>query len=113
MSFRGLLDSRCTIRVLTAGAADGMGGFAAATWAVLYNQIKCRFESLQKKEMVMAYDKKEVYPDYFVYLVYRSGIKEGQRIYFNSREFEIKLVENWSERNKYLQLSIVEIKRTA
>ncbi len=113
MSFRSLLDSTCQIRALTLGAGDGMGGFAAATWNILYNRVKCRFESLQKKEMVMAYDKKEVYPDYFVYLVYRSAIKEGQRIYFEGRQFEIKLKENWSERKKYLQLSVVEIKRTA
>ncbi len=113
MSFKSLLDSRCTIKSLTAGAADGMGGFATATWADLYTRVKCRFETLQKKEMVMAYDKKEVYPDYFVYLVFRSGIKAGQRISFDSREFELKLIENWSEQSKYLQLSVVEIKRTA
>ncbi len=108
-----MLDSRCTIRSQTAGAPDGMGGFGTATWGDLYTRVKCRFETLQKKEMVMAYDKKEVYPDYFVYLVYRSGIEEGQRISFDSREFEIKLIENWSEQKKYLQLSVVEIKRTA
>ncbi len=112
MSFRSLLDSRCTIMALTPGAADGMGGFRVATWGILYTRVKCRFESLQKKEMIMAYDKKEVYPDYFIYLVFRSGIKAGQRIYFNSREFEIKLIENWSEQRKYLQLSVTEIKRT-
>ena len=113
MSFRSLLDSRCTIRALTPGAADGMGGFAVATWGILYTRVKCRFETLQKKEMIIAYDKKEVYPDCFVYLVFRSGIKEGQRIYFNGEEFEIKLIEPWSKQRKYLQLSVTEIKRTA
>lgn len=111
MSFESLLDSKCTIMQETLGAADGMGGRAASTWSVLYPHVRCRFESLPKAEEALAYDTNITYPDYYVYLVYRSGIKEGMRVYHNSRQFEIKLVENWSEQERYLQLAVTELTR--
>ena len=95
----------------TLGAPDGAGGYTASSWGVLYAHVRCRFESLPKAEEALAYDKTITYPDYYVYLVYRSGIKEGMRIYHNSRQFEIKLVENWSEQERYLQLAVTEIMR--
>ena len=115
MSFEGLLDSTCKImqETLPAVSDDGMGGYTAAaiSWNVLYPRVRCRFESLPKEEEILGHDKKTTYPDYYVYLVYRSGIKEGMRIYHNSRQFEIKLVENWSEQEKYLQLAVTELTR--
>ena len=113
MSFEGLLDSKCTIMQETLGAVDGMGGRATSSWNVLYPHVRCRFESLPKIEStaILGYDKKTTYPDYYVYLVYRSGIKEGMRIYHNSRQFEIKLVENWSEQERYLQLAVTDLTR--
>jgi len=111
MSFAGLLDSKCTIMQETLGAVDGMGGYAASSWGILYSRVRCRFESLPKAEEALAYDKTITYPDYYVYLVYRSGIKEGMRIYHNGRQFEIKLIENWSEQEKYLQLAVTDLTR--
>ncbi|GAH39436.1 unnamed protein product [marine sediment metagenome] len=111
MSFEGLLDSTCKIMQETLGAADGIGGYAASSWGVLYPRVACRFESLPKMEEILGYDKKTTYPDYYLYLVYRSGIKEGMRIYYKGRQFEIKLDENWSEQDKYQQLSLTELAR--
>lgn len=111
MAFENLLDSKCTIKQETLGAADGMGGHDASTWGTLYSNVRCRFESLAKKVEILGYDKKTTYPDYYIYLVYRSGIKEGMRVYHDSRQFEIKLVENWSEQEKYLQLAVTELAR--
>ena len=111
MSFEALLDSTCKIMQETLGAPDGAGGYTASSWGVLYAHVRCRFESLPKAEEALAYDKTITYPDYYVYLVYRSGIKEGMRIYHNGRRFEIKLVENWSEQERYLQLAVTEITR--
>ena len=111
MSFESLLDSKCSIYTQTLGAADGQGGFAASTWAALYDNVPCRFETLWKDEEILAYDKKAVYPRYYIYLVYKSGIKEGDRAYLNGRQFEIKLVENWSEQDLYLQLEVTDINR--
>jgi len=111
MSFDALLDSTCKIMQETLGASDLAGGYTKSSWSVLYAHVRCRFESLPKAEEILAYDKDITYPDYYVYLVYRSGIKEGMRIYHDSRRFEIKLVENWSEQERYLQLAVVEITR--
>ena len=111
MSFEGLLDSTCTIMQETLGTPDGQGGYTASTWGILYSRVRCRFETLWREQEVLAYDKKVVYPRYYFYLVYRSGIKEGMRIYYNSRQFEIKLIENWSEQKRYLQLEMTEIDR--
>jgi len=111
MSFPALLDSTCKIMQETLGAADLAGGYTASSWNVLYAHVRCRFESLPKAEEILAYDKKTTYPDYYIYLVYRSGIKEGMRVYHNGRQFEIKLVENWSEQERYLQLAVTEITR--
>lgn len=113
MAFGNLLDSKCTIKRETLGVADGQGGHAASTWNILYKRIPCRFESLQKTAgtQSFSYDKNVTYPDYHVYLVYRTGIKEGDRIYHGGRQFEIKLVENWSEQERYLQLAVTEIER--
>ncbi len=111
MAFVDLLDSKCKIMQETLGAADGALGYGASTWNVLYNHVACRFESLPKAEEILAYDRETFYPDYYIYLIYRSGIKEGMRVYHNSRQFEIKLVENWSEQERYLQLAVTEITR--
>ena len=111
MSFTGLLDSKCKIMQETLGVPDGMGGYGASGWGVLYPRVACRFESLPKAEEALAYDTKITYPDYYLYLVYRSGIKEGMRIYYKGRQFEIKLDENWSEQDKYQQLLLTELTR--
>ena len=117
MSFEGLLDSTCKIMQQTLPVApdDGMGGYKATTiatsWSVLYPHVRCRFETLWKDEEILAYDKKAVYPRYYLYIVYRSGIKEGMRIYHNGRQFEIKLVENWSEQERYLQIEMTDLTR--
>ena len=111
MSFPALLDSKCKIMQETLGVGDGMGGHAASGWGVLYAHVSCRFESLPKREEALAYDRETFYPDYYIYLVYRSGIKGGMRVYHNGRQFEIKLVENWSEQERYLQLAVTELTR--
>jgi len=110
MSFSGLLDSTISIK-RPSKVVDDIGGEGSTTYAVLYTNVPCRFETLTRKLEVIAYNKDAVYPDYYVYLEHRSGIKEGDRIYLGSREFEIKLIEDWSEQGKYLMLAVVELGR--
>jgi len=110
MSFAALLDSTVTIKRPTV-TRDDLGGEGSTAYATLYARVPCRFESKTEKLGAIAYDKDAVFPDYFVYLEYRSGIKEGDRIYLGSREFEIKLIENWSEQGKYMMLAVVELGR--
>ena len=108
MSFAALLDSKITIKRPTR-VVDDIGGEGSTTYATLYSNVPCRFETLAKKLEIIAYDKTAVYPDYYIYLEYRSGIRETDRIFLGSREFEIKLIEDWSEQGKYLMLAVTEI----
>ena len=110
MSFPALLDSTITIKHPTKALND-LGGEGSTTYAVLYTNVPCRFDSQTKKLEIIAYNKDAVFPDYFVYLEYRSGIKEGDRLYLGSKEFEIKLIEDWSEQGEYLMLAVVELGR--
>jgi SPP1 family predicted phage head-tail adaptor len=112
MSFRGLLDNVCDIKRADAGTEDPMGGYSDTTHSVLYWNVPCRFESQPKKQEILAYGGANTFPDYYLYIEHRSGLKEGDRVFFNSREFEITLVEDWSERQKYMRLSIRELERS-
>jgi len=110
MSFSALLDNSMNIKRESL-TGDGMGGYTKA-YAILYTNVRCRFETTSRKTEILALGgKADAYPDYYVYLEYRSGIKEGDHIIHDSRTFEIKLVEDWSERGKYMRLSVVELKR--
>lgn len=114
MSFAALLDNKVDIKERTkAGSPDSMGGGGAVTYTTIYTNVPFRFETLDRKtdEEMIAYDKKTTNPDYYGYCEYLSGIKGGQVVVFNSRMFEIKLVQDWSEREKYLRLSLTELTR--
>jgi len=110
MTFAALLDNTVDIKERAKGG-DTMGGGGAITYTDVYLNVPFRFESLDKKEEMLAYDKKTTYPDYYGYCEYRANIKGGQVVIFNSRYFEIKLVQDWSEQGKYMRLSLVELTR--
>jgi len=111
MSFANLLDSTVDIKRIDTTSGDGMGGYDDDTYTTIYTNIACRFESRTKKAEIIAYGGSNTFPDYYIYLEYISGITEGDRIFLGSQEFEIKLIEDWSEQNEYLMLSVVEIGR--
>lgn len=110
MSFAGLLDTTVNIKKRSPGG-DTMGGGGTITYDFVYKRVPFRFESLDKREEMLAYDKKTTYPDYYGYCEYRSGIKEGQVIFHNSDRFEIKLVQDWSKQKRMMRLSLTELTR--
>jgi len=111
MSFESLFDSTCSIKrhLLT---KDTQGGYTSA-YKLLYRRVPCRFETSSKKggQEIQAYDKSTVFPDGYIYLQWRSGINEGDHVFLNGRKFEIKLIENWSEQNRCMTFSVVELER--
>ncbi len=113
MSFAALLDTTVDIKERTKASPDSMGGGGTITYTTLYTNVLFRFETLDRKtdEEMIAYDKKTTNPDYYGYCEYLSGIKGGQIVVYNSRMFEIKLVQDWSEQGKYLRLSLTELTR--
>ena len=114
MSFPALLDNKVDIKKRTKPSSpDSMGGGGAITYVLVYKRVPFCFESLDRKtdQAIIAYDKKTTFPDYFGYCEYLSGIKGGQVVFFGSRRFEIKLVENTKEMGKYMKLSLTELTR--
>jgi len=110
MSFASLLDNSCDIKRVST-TPDGQGGWTSSE-VIVYSSIPCRFESKPRKLEILAYGgMKEVYPDYIIYIASRSGVVEGQLVIFKERKFEIKLIEDWSERGKYMSLHVVEKER--
>jgi SPP1 family predicted phage head-tail adaptor len=110
MSFDGLLDSYVKI-IRQTQTTDGQGGWTTAD-TVLYQRVKCRFEATMGRQEAGIYGTTVVMPDFYVYLNYTSGIKEGDRLVDkNSKQFEIKLIDDWSKQQKYMRLAVSEIGR--
>jgi len=112
MSFPDLLDSHMNIK-RGSGADDGHGGYSSTSYSVLYLNIPCRFEALDKTtdQLRIVSGEQEIYPDFIVYCEFLSGIREMDRLYHGSRTFDIKLIENWSLQDKYMRLFVVEVGR--
>ena len=111
MSFENLLDSVIDIKSPDVSTGDGLGGYSDDTYTTIYTNVPCRYESLTKKAEIIAYGGSNTFPDGYIYMEYLSGIKEGDWVFLGSKKYEIKLIEDWSEQNKYQMLSVVEIGR--
>lgn len=109
MSFKDHLDKRVAIKQEVT-TEDGQGGFTE-TLSTLYKRVPCCFESLIHEKQKLERDQQATFPDYYVYMVSRPGIKEGQLLFFEGRRFRIDLVEDWRERHSYVQLHITEERR--
>ena len=118
MSIRSMLKTGkqnatyCNILDMT-DISDDQGGYTS-TDAVVYYDVLCRFNTLQTKESIIAYDKASTLADSLVFLEYLSGLKEGQRLkkLDDDREFTIKLIMDWDEDQNYMKLAVQEIERS-
>jgi len=92
--------------------ADGAGSFTSV-WTTIYFNITCRFNALPKREEIIAYNKTTVFANQYVYLMYLSAIKEGNRLIKtdDGREFEVKLIQDWDEDRNYMKLAVLEVGR--
>lgn len=111
MAFQTHLDKTASIKDFTKGASDGMGGYLPDTWTSIHKKVKFAIVLIPKEEQIIQYDKANVFAEFFIYLEYLSGIKEGQRVYWGSRVFEIKLVLPWREKGRFMKLACVEVGR--
>ena len=114
MSFAGQLDKTVSIQGFTKGAPDGMGGYLPGSWAPIYKKIKAAFVITTLRfqgEQILAYGKKNVFAEVFIYLEYLSGIKEGQRVHWESKVYEINFVAPWQEKERFMKLACVEVGR--
>ena len=113
MAFNSFLSQSVTIQQFTEGSADGMGGYTAETWSALYRRVPAQLVLANRGESMQIFgrDKELVLADYFIYLEYRSGIEEGMQVTWKGRTFEIRLVQPWQEKGRYLKLAVVEKER--
>ena len=112
MSFTEHLDKTVSIEAYTKGASDGMGGYLPGTWAPIYKKVKAGLVLISREQQILAYDKKNVFAEFYWYLEYLSAIKEGQRVCWGSKVYEIKLVLPWEEKKRFMKLACVEVGRS-
>ena len=89
--------------------ADGYGGYTTST-AVLYRRVPCRFNELNEKDIALLWDKQAVLANCVVYLEYVGGLQEDDMLIrdSDSREFNIKLVQDWDADRQMLRLTVLE-----
>jgi len=111
MSFRGLMNMYMNYEEAST-VSDDMGG-NVETWAVVYRNLHCRmqpYRGTERGQERIAYDKDTTMATAVVYTPYKSGILESGRFTKGSRIFEIKLIGNVDEANKYLRIEVEEVK---
>ena len=102
--------TKCDIKSLS--TTQGAGGRLTKAWAMRYHGISCRFNAKISQAEILYYQKASVFPDFIMYIIYRSGIVETDKIVFSGRTFDIKKIDNWDEKGKYLKIALVESKES-
>jgi len=100
-------NTRCDIKSVT--GSKGAGGKLTKTWAMRYHNVPCRFNAKMTEAEMLYYEKAAVFPDFIMYIQYRSGILTTDKVLFDSRTFDIKKIDNWDETNKYLKIALQEV----
>ena len=100
--------TKCDIEYVT--SSTGTGAKLTKTWAIRYRRVPCRFNAKISQAEMLFYQKASVFPDFIMYILYKSGIVESDRVIFDSRTLDIKKVDNWDEKGKYLKIALVEVK---
>ena len=111
MSIKTIIRSahtKCDIKSLS--TTQGTGAKLTKTWSMRYHDVSCRFNAKISQAEILYYQKASVFPDFIMYIVYRSGIVETDKVHFKGREFDIKKIDNWDEKGKYLKIALVEVK---
>ena len=101
--------TKCDIKYESTSVGDG--GKLIKTWVTRYEQVPMRIERviLRTAEEMLLYDREKVSPKFIMRMEYKSGITTRDRIYYGTREFEIKEVHNWDEQNLWLRIVAEEI----
>ncbi len=100
--------TKCDIKYVS--SSIGTGAKLTKTWIVRYHRIPCRLNAKISEAEILFYQKASVFPDFIMYIMYKSGILTTDKVIFDSRTLDIKKVDNWYEKGKYLKIALVEIK---
>ena len=101
-------NTKCDIKYVT--DAQTTGGKLTKTWSMRYHNVPCRFNAKMTQAEMLYYEKASVFPDFIMYMLYRSGILETDKVVFKGRTFDIKKIDDWDETNTYLKIALQEYK---
>ncbi len=98
--------TKCDIKSLS--SSTGAGGRRTKTLTMRYSRVPCRLNAKISEAEILYYQKASIFPDFIMYIMYRSGIIISDKVIFDSRTFDIKKIDNWDEKGKYLKIALVE-----
>jgi head-tail adaptor len=91
-----LLNTICTVRRKTSGAANALGE-AAQTWSDLYTGVRCRVEGVSgQSDVEITSGKQVVAADWRVWFGPLADVTEKDRIVWCGRTFEVGLVRRYA-----------------
>lgn len=94
--------------------STGAGGKLTKTWIARHSSVPCRLNALRPEDEQLAYDREKVSPRFAMYIRITDAIASDppitrDRISFDSRDFDIKKIDNWDEQDKYYRIILEEI----
>jgi len=111
MSYTALLTHLVNV-TRTSMTADGMGGYTS-TESTIYRRLSARFNAMSARELSIYADKLGTLAGFTVFLEsHRHGpmLKEGDLLVKvdDGRKFDVLLVKNWDEHDRFLTLVCAE-----
>lgn len=90
------------------------GGRLITAWDARHSSVPCRFNALRPEDEALAYDREKVFPRFVMYIKITDAIASDppitrDRISFDSRNFDIKKIDNWDEQDNYYRIILGEI----
>lgn len=86
------------------------GGQITKTWKMRHRQVPCRINTspaFKDKEMLY-YDAAKVFGDFTMYIPFRAGITNHDRVYIGNQVWNIKKVDDWDLQHLYLRITMLE-----
>jgi len=85
------------------------GGQLTKSWIIRHSNIPFRINEPARRHELLYYDKAKIFAQMIIYILAKTDIEQTDRIYFGTREFIIKKLDNWDEQNLYQRISVQEV----
>ena len=109
MSLSSLMDKTIIIQEMTSGTADGMGGSSGTSWITWITGVKARIQPISGDERVLfAQVQERVTHHFYILPVTGSDITQANRILYDSRTFDVKIVRDIDEQARFLTIDAEE-----
>ncbi|NIM59999.1 MAG: hypothetical protein GTO16_13825 [Candidatus Aminicenantes bacterium] len=103
-----------TCNINSMSTATTSGGQLLKTWVARHSSIPCRLNALRPEDEDLAYDREKVNPRFAMYIRITDAIASDppstrDRVSFDSRDFDIRKIDNWDEQDNYYRIVLEEI----